>query len=122
MAKNLSSSVRFLVLLISIVCLMAVGDCIRHNCSNLLGKCDTIADCTKSCQSIHKDGLGMCHYNLCTCFYNGPPPPPAKKCLAGYLGLYDAKCNSWCSDYLINGKGFSKPWNGKELCICEYDG
>lgn len=125
MANHLSNFFHFLVLVMMIMQLIAVGD--AYICSELLGRCDTGDDCDSRCKTRHSDvvGIGTCDLNLCTCSYRCIPSDPPKKCLAGYTGVCDGDgdakwCNSTCASVFDQGRGICL-WYGKNYCVCQYN-
>lgn len=121
MAMHLSSFFHFLVLLISIVHFMVVGDA----CSHLVpGLCSVSEDCNQRCKSLHhRDALiGVCSNKLCTCYYKCQPSPVKRTCHAADIGgLCESRdaCMAKCRVF-PQGGGVCI-WNlDVNVCLCGY--
>ncbi|RHN73434.1 hypothetical protein MtrunA17_Chr2g0298441 [Medicago truncatula] len=90
-------------------------------------------DCLKYCNNLPGSPTGSCRYfNLCTCFYNTPPPKTRgiRTCSVGF-GLCENCdlncCNENCVNYYaheyknIKGKCLHILDPDPTYCICLYD-
>ncbi|XP_057429019.1 defensin-like protein 183 [Lotus japonicus] len=128
MAKHISNYVHFLVFLILVTTVeLTMGG---GRCSELVSRCGgSHPDCDQTCKSQHNNsnGKGICHDNICTCYYDCgsplPPGPVVRKCLAETGPCTDncgsSCCSFWCSGRFNLATGSCNAALGN-LCICEY--
>lgn len=114
------------------LCGSTVQSILVEACSRIVGNCGAM-DCLKYCNNLPGSPTGSCRYfNLCTCFYNTPPPKTRgiRTCSVGF-GLCENCdlncCNENCVNYYaheyknIKGKCLHILDPDPTYCICLYD-
>ncbi|XP_058753161.1 putative defensin-like protein 179 [Vicia villosa] len=129
MANQMSKSFCFFAILVLVLAVQIIEiEC--GECSQILGKCGEVEDCTTRCNS-YASGVRVlkasCSFlNLCTCSFDRPPPKLAAPPCAIGLGVCTNEHNyEWCkkecqSKYPNSGFGNCVKEFDQNICVCVY--